>query len=243
MWAFETQVAVVTGASSGIGRAIALQLAKEGAFLCLVGRKMETLEAVANIAANEIVKIRSYPTDLSNRGDIERLIQSISKDFDRVDLLIHSAGDISWGPIETMPFEDLERQFRVNVYAPYLLTQGLLSKLRTSQGQVVFINSSSGIANAKAYMSGYAASKHSLKAIADSLRNEVNSEGVRVLSVFPGRTASPMQATFQKFEGREYKPELLLQPEDVAMAIIAAIRLPRTAEVTDLQIRPFIKSY
>jgi NADP-dependent 3-hydroxy acid dehydrogenase YdfG len=108
------------------------------------------------------------------------------------------------------------------------------------QGQIVFINSSAGL-TAKAGAGQYAATKFALKAIADSLRAEVNALGLRVLSVYPGRTASPMQAAIYKMEGKAYNPERLLQPEDVAACVINALSLPRTAEVTDIQVRPLVK--
>ena len=78
--------------------------------------------------------------------------------------------------------------------------------------------------------------------MADSFRDEVNERGVRVLSVFVGRTASRMQAAVHEHEGRPYRPERLLQPDDVASMIVAALQLPRTAEVTDLHIRPMLKT-
>jgi NADP-dependent 3-hydroxy acid dehydrogenase YdfG len=85
---------------------------------------------------------------------------------------------------------------------------------------------------------GYAASKHALRALADGLRDEVNKKGVRVITVFPGRTATPMQEAVHRYEGRPYDAERFLQPEDVAAAAVNALALPRTAEVTDLHIRP-----
>jgi NADP-dependent 3-hydroxy acid dehydrogenase YdfG len=87
----------------------------------------------------------------------------------------------------------------------------------------------------------YGAMKHALKAIADSLRAEVNPKGIRVLSVYLGRTATPMQADIHREEGKIYRPEALLQPCDVASTIIHAITLPRTAEITDISIRPMKK--
>jgi NADP-dependent 3-hydroxy acid dehydrogenase YdfG len=89
----------------------------------------------------------------------------------------------------------------------------------------------------------YASTKHALKAVADSLRAEVDAEGVRVLSVYPGRTATPMQASVHEREGMAYIPERLMQPEDVAGVVINALCLPRTAEVTDIHIRPFVKPF
>jgi len=126
------------------------------------------------------------------------------------------------------------------VRGPYLLTQCLLPLLRRRPGQVVFINSSAGL-TARANVGQYAATKHALKAVADSLRDEVNRDGVRVLSVFPGRTATPTQEALHRLEGRPYRPERLLQPADVAAVVVHALGLPRTAEVTEIKIRPLVK--
>jgi NADP-dependent 3-hydroxy acid dehydrogenase YdfG len=82
---------------------------------------------------------------------------------------------------------------------------------------------------------------HALRALASVVRDEVNEAGVRVTSVFPGRTATPRQALIHEWEGKEYRPERLLQPEDVAAIVVAALDLPRTAEVTDIAIRAMTK--
>jgi NADP-dependent 3-hydroxy acid dehydrogenase YdfG len=240
MTAFVDQVAVVTGASSGIGKAIALNLAAQGATLCLVGRKLETLEAVARNAEID-ASARYYRTDLALDEDIQTLLRLLQQDLKRIDILVHSAGVISLGHWDVAPIADFDWQYRINVRAPYVLTQGLLPMLKACQGQVVFINSSAGLLNARANLSQYAATKHALRAIADSLRDEVNAAGVRVLSVYPGRTASPMQMAVHKIEGRPYDPERLMQPEDVAAVVINALSLPRSAEVTDINVRPLAK--
>jgi NADP-dependent 3-hydroxy acid dehydrogenase YdfG len=239
MTVFKEQVAVVTGASSGIGKAIALGLAAQKAKLCLLGRKLDTLLAIAK-SVETSPQVVSYQVDLTLDEDIEKLKSRLVEDFGQVDLLIHSAGIISLGEMKTAPVEDLDLQYRTNVRAPYALTQALLPMLIPRQGQIVFINSSAGL-TAKAGAGQYAATKFALKAIADSLRAEVNALGLRVLSVYPGRTASPMQAAIYKMEGKAYNPERLLQPEDVAACVINALSLPRTAEVTDIQVRPLVK--
>jgi NADP-dependent 3-hydroxy acid dehydrogenase YdfG len=135
---------------------------------------------------------------------------------------------------------DFDRQYSINVRAAYLLTQVFLSTLKLRYGQVVYVNSSAGL-TARGGVGQYAATKHALKAIADSLREEVNESGVRVLSVYPGRTASPMQEAVYAAENKIYKPEHLMQPEDIASVVINALNLPRTAEVTDINIRPLKK--
>jgi short-subunit dehydrogenase len=238
--AFTDQVAVITGASSGIGRAVALGLAAQGAILCLVGRRLKMLEAVAESAQLEAPRVRCYQVDLTLDEELRRLEVGLQRDLGRVDLLVHSAGVISLGKIETTPVENFDHQYRINVRAPYVLTQTLLPLLRLCQGQIVFMNSSVGL-GARANVGQYAATKHALRAVADSLREEVNADGLRVLSVYIGRTASPMQAAVHETEGRAYLPDRLLRPEDVAAVVINALSLERTAEVTDINIRPLRK--
>ena len=169
-----------------------------------------------------------------------RLGEQLRLDVGPIDVLVHSAGVHAMGELESMPVAEVDRLYRTNVRAPYLLTQAVLPQLRLAHGQIVFINSSVGVL-ARAGIGGYAASKHAPKAIADSLRDEVNKDGLRVLSVYLGRTASPTQARIHAAEGKPYRPELLLQPSDVAAAVLNALVLAPTAEVTDISIRPMQK--
>lgn len=238
--AFANQIAVVTGASSGIGRAIALSLATQGATLFIVGRKSETLKGVAELVPATAARVLCYRADVTLDEDIRCLKDCLQRDVGAIDLLVHSAGVISHGSVKAAAVEDFDRQYRTNVRAPYALTQALLPLFRPRGGQIVFVNSSAGL-NARANVGQYAATKHALKAIADSLREEVNPQGLRILSVYLGRTATPMQAAVHKMEGREYHPEHLMQPEDVAAVVVNALSLPLTAEVTDINIRPFKK--
>jgi len=95
--------------------------------------------------------------------------------------------------------------------------------------------------SSRANLAHYTAAKYALKAIADSLREEVNGDGIRVLSIYPGRTATPMQADIHRLEGETYQPDRLMQAEDVAQTVIDALSVPRSAEVTDVIIRPMQK--
>lgn len=233
---------MITGGGSGIGKAIAIRAAEEGALPVLVGRDIKKLEAVAEHVRANAPGVRCYAADLSVPSEIKDLVMCIERDTERIDILVHSAGVIELGFLGQASLEALDSQYRVNVRAPYALTQALLSNLRAHRGQIVFINSSAGL-SARANVGQYGATKHALRGIADSLREEVNPDGVRVLSVFLGRTNSPMQTAVLKAEGRDLHPELLLQPEDVAATVINLLGLPPTAEVTDIHMRPAIKSY
>ena len=235
---FRSTVAVITGASGGIGEAIALQLAREGARLVLNGRSAGKLDLVAERARDLSPGVEAFAADLAEDGQVRALAARALAAFGGVDVLIHSIGLFVGGSLARTPVEDLDRQYRINVHAPYLLTQALLPSLLSRQGQVVFVNSGAGFNPARAGWVGYAASKHALRALADGLREEVNKQGVRVLTVFPGRTATAMQEEVHRFEGRPYDPERFLQPDDVAATVVNALSLPRTAEVTDIHVRP-----
>jgi NADP-dependent 3-hydroxy acid dehydrogenase YdfG len=231
-------IAVVTGASSGIGRAIAYALAERGAILCLVGRDIEALESFRIELTDATFSAEVYACDLSQSDAISDMCELLTSSHGRIDILVHSAGKISLGSIESAPISDFDQQYKINVRAPYLLTQRLLPLVRLAQGQIVFINSSVGT-RTKELVGAYAATKHALKAIADTLRAEINDSGIRVLSIYPGNTATPMQSTVQTYTKQRVDVDRLLQPSDVASAVIHALCLPRSAEITDIHIRPF----
>jgi len=234
------QVALVTGAGTGIGRAISLRLAAAGVTVYLVGRRAEHLAAVAQTADESAGRCVGYPMDITISSELEGIRTRLERDFGSLDILVHSAGVITLGRLDEVDTKDLDRQYHVNVRGPYALTRTFLPMLKARRGQVVFVNSTVGLA-ARGGTGPYAATKHALRAIADSLREEVNADGIRVLSVFLGRTASEMQSEIHRVEGKPYKPERLMQPDDVALVVINALLVPRTAEVTEVRMRPMIK--
>ena len=232
-------IAVVAGATSDVGRAVCGSLARAGARLCLLGRDAGTLHALAKDVSTDAWP---YALDLTLDTSIGDLAARLVRDLGQVDILIHSAGAFEMGPHERAPVAHLDHQYRTNVRGPYLLTQALLPLLRARRGQIVFVNSTVGL-EARAGVGQYASTQHALRAVADALRAEVNPDGVRVLTVYLGRTATARQARIFQLEKRPYSPELLIQPTDVAEMILAALELPRTAEVTEIRMRPLVKSY
>jgi NAD(P)-dependent dehydrogenase (short-subunit alcohol dehydrogenase family) len=128
-------------------------------------------------------------------------------------------------------------QLAANLVAPAELTRLMLPGLRAARGHVIFVNSGAGL-HAGAQWAAYAASKHGLKALADALRLEEHDNGLRVTSVYPGRTATPMQVKVHQQEGKEYEASRWIDPGSVATTILAALDLPRDAEITDVSVRP-----
>ena len=238
----QDELALVTGASGGIGGAISTALAKHSARLILMGRTSAKLLACAEGLRSFTSSVEACACDLTKAEEIEGACAHISDKHGRLDILIHCAGVIQHGNLADAPLVSMDLQYAVNVRGPLLLTQRLLPLLKKPRGHIVFINSSAGL-NARPNAGQYSATKHAFKALADSLRDEVNPEGIRISSVFPGRTATAPISTLHEKEGRDFKPELLLQPEDVASVVLNILTLPWTAEVTNVSIRPMLKSY
>jgi NADP-dependent 3-hydroxy acid dehydrogenase YdfG len=242
MMPFVGQIAVVTGATGAVGRAISEELLQSGATVVAVGSSQRSLDEVFHAAGWPEDRVHGEAVDLECDKDVERFCVKCLERYRRIEILVHCAGVIELGPIATSALADFDRQYRVNVRAPFQITQRLSGCLVASRAQVVFINSTAGL-RASRGGSQYGATKHALKAVADSLRDELNGEGVRVTSIFLGRTASRMQERVFHHEGRPYDGAKLLQPKDVAAVIVRALQLPRTAEITDVWIRPMLKSY
>jgi NADP-dependent 3-hydroxy acid dehydrogenase YdfG len=234
--------AVITGASRGIGKAIALELASHGTTLCLVGRNRKGLQETAEDTTRYHAKAFTYKLDLMDDEGIAGFAEYARDSLGGVDILVHSSGTYGQGELANTPIEDLDLLYKANVRGPCLLTQALLEMIKKGSGQIVFINSTLGLHTRRA-VGQYASTQHAMKAITDTLREEVNPFGVRVVSIFAGRTATPRIASIFQMEGKTYRPELLLQPGDIATVVAHTLQLPGTAEVTDISIRPLQKSY
>jgi NAD(P)-dependent dehydrogenase (short-subunit alcohol dehydrogenase family) len=237
------RTALVTGAGSGIGRAIAVALAAEGMTIVLAGRRVDGLRATATAVGERRGRAIVASIDLASDADLETLTSQVrSAGGGMLHVLVHAAATHVRGAVDELSSDELDQTIRVNLRAPMLLTRLVLPMLRAAPGDVVFVNSSAALSSPSS-SAAYAASKAALRSAADSIRQRVNEDGIRVVSIFPGRTATGMQEAMFRDEGRPYRPELLLQPDDVAAAIISVLALPRTAEVTEVHLRPAIKSY
>ncbi|MGI5348657.1 SDR family oxidoreductase [Streptomyces sp. CA-250714] len=223
---------VITGAGSGIGAEVARRLQDRGDTLYLLARDAGRAKELARRfdGAHTLVGDLAEPDRLSWAFEHQQLPED-------VDSLLHIAGVVELGTVgETTP-KLWQATLAANLVAPAELTRLLLPQLRRSRGHVVFVNSGAGL-RANPEWGAYAASKHGLKALADALRGEEGGSGVRVTSVYPGRTATPMQEKVHRQEGKEYDPGKWIPAEAVATTVLTALDLPRGAEVTDLSVRP-----
>lgn len=225
---------LIIGASSGIGAALARVLAEPQRRLLLVGRDRVALDQVAEQVRSAGAEAATHLADLASDDELRTLAQAVPE---RLEVLIHSAGTAELGSVERLDLDAFDRQLRLNLRVPLVLTRALLPQLRAARGLVVFVNSGSGL-RAKAGWGGYAASKFALRAVADALREEEQEQGVRVTSVYPGRTDTPMQLAVRRQEGGPYQAERYLRPEEVARMVAEVVRLPPSAIVPDLPVRP-----
>lgn len=229
------RIAVVTGATSGIGAATARALAAEGLRVLLVGRNARKLAASAR-ALGARGHLGSLQADLRSAADIDTLLRTLGARVRALDVLVHCAGEHEWTEPGNPDAQAFARLFDVNVRAPYLLTQGLIAPLARARGLVVFVNSSV-VRNPGQGVALYKATQHAVQGFADSLRQDLNRRGIRVASLYPGRTATPRMRRIYAHEGRPYQPRKLLRASDVAQLVLALSRLPPRMEVTDLHVR------
>lgn len=217
---------LVTGAGSGIGAAVAQTLLYRGDVVVAIARSEERAAEMRADLPGATVLV----ADLGRPETLDLLALPPS-----LDSVVHAAGVVELGAVADLTFEDWASQLLVNLIAPAALTRAALPALRAARGTVVFVNSGAGI-TAHPGWSAYAASKHGLRALADSLRGE--EPDIRVSTVFPGRTATPMQAKVHEQEGKEYDAGAWIRPETVADQVVRLIDLPRDATIPEVVVRP-----
>ena len=223
-----TRAHLLTGAGSGIAAILAQRLLARGDDVLAIARSEERAEEMAR----ELPGATLLVADLAHPESVESLSLPAS-----LDSLVHAAGVVELGPVSGLSVAALASTLRVNLVAPAVLTRVALPALRAARGTVVFVNSGAGQV-AHPTWGAYAASKHGLRALADSLRAEEAEHGVRVTSVYPGRTATPMQENVHAQEGKDYDPASWIRPETVAEAILGVLDLGEDATVPDLSVKP-----
>ena len=222
---------LITGAGSGIGEAVARTLRDRGDRLLLLSRSEERAAQLAE----EFPDADTVVADLADPAGLEQVLTRAELP-DRLDSLLHVAGAVELSAVAALPVGQLREQLDVNLVAPAVLTRACLPALRRAQGTVVFVNSTSGL-RANPAWSAYAASKFGLRGFADALRAEEAEHGVRVTSVFPSRTATPMQEKVHDQEGKDYDASDWITPETVADAIVHVLDVPPEATIPELVVK------
>jgi NAD(P)-dependent dehydrogenase (short-subunit alcohol dehydrogenase family) len=219
---------LITGVSRGIGRALAQRLVADGHQVFGLART-----TALNVAELGLAGVLA--ADLSAPQSLEPALAPWLATVAELDGVVHCAGIVRPGSLAGTTPADFAEQFAVNVTAVAELTRLLLPALRAAGGTVVFVNSGSGL-NARPPLTTYGASKFALRAYADGLRQE--EPGLRVSTLYPGRTATGMQRSVRAAESGEYVESDYLQPATVAGAIAMMLLLPADGVITDLTLRP-----
>lgn len=190
---FLDNVVIITGASAGIGRELALQLAGQGAWLVLAARNAQRLEEVAALCRQRGGRALVVPTDVSQQSQCQALVERTIAEYGRIDTLINNAGITMWARFEELQRLDLlEQIMRVNYLGSMYCTFYALPYLKKTRGRIVGISSLTGKAGVPT-RSGYAASKHAMVGFFDSLRIEVADDGVSVTMIYPGFVATEVR--------------------------------------------------
>ncbi len=220
----KNKTALVTGAGKGIGKAIALALAKEGVNVILVARTQEEIDSVAAKVRSLRVKALAITADVADINSVNAAEEKALSEFGAIDILINNAGIASFGKFLELEPTDWERIIQVNLMGPYYVTRAVVPNMIERQtGDIINISSTAGLAG-NALTSAYSASKFALLGLTDSLMQEMRKHNIRVTALTPSTVATDMAKELKLTDGN---PDKVMQAEDMAELVIAQLKLNR----------------
>ncbi|HGO3210130.1 TPA: SDR family oxidoreductase [Staphylococcus aureus] len=224
------KVAVVTGAGSGIGEAIATLLHEEGVKVILAGRHKDKLQNVANQLAQDRVKV--VPTDVTKKEEVDELIKIAQQTFGGLDIVINSAGQMLSSKITDYQVDEWDSMIDVNIKGTLYTAQAALpTMLEQSSGHLINIASISGFEVTKS-STIYSATKAAVHTITQGLEKELAKTGVKVTSVSPGMVDTAITAAYNPTDRKK------LEPQDIAEAVLYALTQPKHVNVNEITVRP-----
>ncbi len=240
--ALNGKVALVTGASSGIGEATARALAADGAHVAIAARRTDRLAALRDELESAGAQVLTLELDVTDEAAVRAAVQSTVDRFGALDIVVNNAGVMLLGPVENADTTDWTRMINTNVLGLMYLTHAALPHLLASQGTVVQISSVAGRV-ARSGSAVYNASKHAVNAFSEGLRQEVTGRGVRVVLIEPGMVATELREHITHAEskaGANKRAETMrqLQSEDIAEAVRYAVTAPAHVAINEVLIRP-----
>lgn len=218
----EGKVAFVTGAGKGIGRAVAVALAKEGVHVGLMARTEETLIEAANEITGLGVKAAFASVDVSSQDQVEQAIKKLTEELGTADILINNAGIGSFASLLEMDPAEWKRIIDVNLMGTYYVTRAVLPQLiEKNSGDIINISSTNGL-NGVATSSAYSASKFGVIGLTESLAQEVRRNNIRVTALTPSTVVTDLAHQNNLIDKKEEK---FIQPEDIAEFIVSQLKL------------------
>ncbi|MBW4574562.1 MAG: SDR family oxidoreductase [Aphanothece sp. CMT-3BRIN-NPC111] len=228
--------ALITGASSGIGKATALAFAKAGIHVALVSRSQDKLEAVAQAATEAGVTAKAYALDLAEIEQVREKMGAIAADFGAIDILVNNAGMGYTGNLMETPLVDWQRTIDLNLTSVFQCIQGILPMMRDrSQGTIINIVSIAGQQTFPGW-GAYCVSKFGLMALSKTLAAEERAHGIRVTALCPGSVNTPIWDT--ETVQADFDRSAMLTPEIVAQSILHTALLPASVAIEELTIMP-----
>ena len=216
--------ALITGAGKGIGKAIAIALAKEGVNIILVARTQEDIDKVALKIKSLRVKVLAITADVADINSVNAAVEKALAEFGSIDILINNAGIAAFGKFLDLEPTEWERIIQVNVMGTYYTTRAVLPNMIERQtGDIINISSTAGLAG-NALTSAYSASKFAVLGLTDSLMQEVRKHNIRVTALTPSTVATDMAKELKLTDGN---PDKVMQSDDIAELIIAQLKLNR----------------
>lgn len=237
------KVAIVTGASSGIGEATALALAEEGAIVVAAARREDRLRGLAESIQASGGQVHTLRADVQVEEDCRRMVADTEERYGRVDILVNNAGVMLLGPIAGADTEDWRRMIHTNVLGLMYCTHAALPVMtRQKSGHIVNVSSVAG-RTARAGVGVYNASKWAVGAFSEALRQEVHKDGIRVTIIEPGVVRTELRDHITVPEVREdiqkwAESMTQLESEDIAASIVYAVTAPQRVNVNEILIRP-----
>ena len=233
------RTAVVTGAGSGVGQAVALALAKEGWRVALIGRREETLRETLRLAGEQNRSLLLCVCDIGQPEGMSKTAQRILKEFEEVEVLVNAAGtNAPRRSLEVLALADYQEMIATNLNGAYYCVQAFLPNMRhRKSGTIINIVSDAGKQASPKAGPAYVMSKFGLAGLTQSINAEERIHGIRACAVFPGDIDTPL------LDKRPQPPDAearikMLRPEDVAACVLLAIHLPDRAVVEEIVIRP-----
>ena len=226
---------IVTGASTGIGRAVAIALGSRGASVAICARNEAKLQSVADQIRDGGGIALQQRCDVSDENSVDRFVSRVQDEFGRVDILVNNAGIGCFAPVDELPLSSFDEMLATNVRGLFLMTRTVVPQMKQRGSGHIINVASTAAKNGVPNGSAYAGTKHAVLGISKSLMLELRDHGIRVTVVCPGSVATEF---FDKAGVELKNPDAALRPEDVANSIVSALELPEGALLSDLDIRP-----
>ena len=233
-----SKIALITGASSGMGKAAALRLSQEGFTIVAAARREDRLMALTDEIKQGGGECLPVKTDVGNLKEIQSLVQNTVLKYERIDLLFNNAGMMNAAPIEQLPHEDIEQMININVLAAIRIVKEVVPVMK-KQNNGLILNVSSVLGRktrANAWV--YAASKWAITAMNDGLREELVGTRIRVCSLQPGVVNTELFDRFPEHPAKWQNISEMIKPEEMADLIAYIVNLPWHLNINEVLIRP-----